>query len=374
MTARMRLLNPGPVTLSERVRAAMLGDDLCHREGEFAALHREILWRLERVYESRVGRTAVLLTGSGTAAVEAMVGSLVPRGERALVAVNGVYGDRMVAMLGAQGKDVEVVHSDWGLPIDVAAIEARLGRGPRVGFVLAVHHETTTGRLNDLASLGAVCRRHGVALLLDAVSSFGGEAIDLDGWGIEACAATANKCLHGVPGVSFVLARSAVFEERASGATSVVLDLHRHHAEQQRGGTPFTHAVQACYAFAEALREFDESGGWRARHWRYAALGAQLERGFLALGLRPLLARPGDRSVVLSAWGLPDGAGYAALHDHLKRHRFTIYAGQGSLQDRIFRIAVMGELLASDIDELLALVAEALHADAPATVAAWEAQ
>jgi 2-aminoethylphosphonate-pyruvate transaminase len=349
----MRLLNPGPVTLTDRVRGAMLREDLCHREGEFVALHQDILARLSRVYEGAAPLAAVLLTGSGTAAVEAMVGSLVPRGGRALVVINGVYGDRMAAMLEAQGKAFDVVRSDWGTPLDLGAVEARLGRGPAVTHVLAVHHETTTGRLNDLPALGAICRRHGAGLLLDAVSSFGGEALDLEGWGVEACAATANKCLHGVPGVSFVLARPGVFAERPSGATSVYLDLYWHHAEQLRGSAPFTHAVQACYALAEALREFDEAGGWRARRRRYAALAARVERGLLGLGLRPLLAAPADRSVVLSAWWLPDRVAYAALHDHLKERGFTIYAGQGKLQDKVFRVSVMGDLSDDDVGELL---------------------
>ena len=170
------LLNPSPVTLTDRVRGALQQLDLCHREKAFAELQLDIRQRLEAIYPAE-GYVAILLTGSGTAAVEAMVGSVVPRDGHALVVANGVYGDRMAQMLGAQGKRHHILATDWLQGIDLAAVDARLAADPTITHVLAVHHETTTGRLNDLDALGAVCRRHGRPLLLDAVSSFGAEPI-----------------------------------------------------------------------------------------------------------------------------------------------------------------------------------------------------
>lgn len=354
----LKLMNPGPVTLSERVRAALLGADLCHREPEFAALQAELRRRLEGVYPPAARDfTAVLLTGSGTAAVEAMVGSLVPRGGHALVAANGVYGERMAAMLDAQGKTAHVARAAWTEPMNLGLVEQLLSRERAISHVLAVHHETTTGRLNDIAALAALCRRTGARLLLDCISSFGAEEIDFEGWGLEACAGTANKCLHGVPGISFVLARRDALAAGRSGATSVYLDLFRHDAEQRRDSVAFTPAVQACHALAEALRELADEGGWRSRHARYAGLTRQLFEGLRAQGVAPLLDGAAPSSVVLTAYRVPAGYDYASLHEHLKAAGFVIYAGQGRFDQEIFRLAVMGAIDAADIARLLAACA-----------------
>ncbi|HEX4949861.1 MAG TPA: 2-aminoethylphosphonate aminotransferase [Blastocatellia bacterium] len=353
-----KLLNPGPVTLTARVRAALIGIDLCHREPEFAALQTVIRARLINVYPAAAQDfTALLIAGSGTAAVEAMVGSFVPRQGHALVVANGVYGERMAAMLTAQGKTAHIARAAWTEPMNLAAAEQMLMTEPRITHVLAVQHETTTGRLNDLAALGALCRRFDKPLLLDAVSSFGAEEIDFEYWNLAACAATANKCLHGVPGVSFVLARRDAMAAE-SGATSLYLDLFRYFAEQEKGSTPFTMPVQVCYALAEALRELEDAGGWQARRTHYAALSQQVFAGLQAQGIAPLLDLAAPSSSVLTSYRVPAGMNYTSLHAALKTAGFVIYAGQGQFQDEIFRIAVMGDLNAADIERLLAAFAQ----------------
>jgi 2-aminoethylphosphonate-pyruvate transaminase len=349
-----KLLNPGPVTLTPRVREALLRADLCHREPEFAALQAEIRERLVTVYpQAACAFTAVLLTGSGTAAVEAMVGSLVPRNGHALIVANGVYGERMAAMLEAQGKTLHLARAEWIEPMNLTLVEQILAREPRITHVLAVHHETTTGRLNDIPALGALCRRYRVPLLLDCVSSFGGEEIDFEHWNLEACAGTANKCLHGVPGISFVLARESALQTHQSGATSVYLDLFRHYAEQQKTSSPFTPAIHVCYALAEALRELADAGGWQHRRTHYAALSRQVFDGLRAQGVKPLLNLTSPSAAVLTAYRVPAGCAYASLHDFLKAAGFVIYAGQGKFSQEIFRIAVMGALDSADVERLL---------------------
>ena len=357
MTAerRMRLLNPGPVTLTERVRAALQRPDLCHREPEFYALALGVRGRIERVYEGCAGRyVALLLTGSGTSAVEAMVGSLVPRDGHALVVANGVYGDRMAAMLTAQGKRFTVVGAEWTAPMDLAGVERALSTDASVTHVLAVQHETTTGRANDVAALGALCRRFDKPMLLDGVSSFAGEPIDFEGWNLEAVAATANKCVHGVPGVSFVLVREAVFAARASGATSVYLDLWRHWKEQRTGASPFTQSVHCVYALEEALKELEDEGGWRARHATYVRRAGAVREALAGLGVGYFLSDGATASSpILTAFTVPAWTTYEALHDGLKERGFVIYAGQGPYAGKMFRIAVMGALGPQDMTELL---------------------
>ena len=256
------LLNPGPVTLTERVRAALGRGDWCHREVEFADLTKGILASLEKVYAAGTRMQAVLLTGSGTAAVEAMLATLTPPDTKTLVVANGVYGERMAAMLEARGHAVTCVSSPWEQGIDLDAIERSLVRDAGIRTVVAVHHETTTGRLNDVHGLAEVCRDHGCRLLLDAVSSFGAEEMDFESWPVAAVAATANKCLHGAPGLSFVLVREGVLDGIDWNVGSVYLDLRRY-AEAQRaeGFSPFTQAVHVAFALREALNELDDEGG-----------------------------------------------------------------------------------------------------------------
>jgi 2-aminoethylphosphonate-pyruvate transaminase len=213
-----------------------------------------------------------------------------------------------------------------------------------------IHHETTTGRLNDLAALGTLCRARGLHLLVDGVSSFGAEAIDFADASLDAVAATANKCLHGVPGASFVLVRRAALAQAAS--RTYYLDLGRLARLQDQRNTPFTPSVHAYYALVEALREIADEGGWRARHARCAALAEQARAGLAERGIGSVLA-PAESSVVLRAYRLPSGVTYAQLHDALKARGFVIYAGQGGLSAELFRISTMGNIHAADIDRLL---------------------
>jgi 2-aminoethylphosphonate-pyruvate transaminase len=213
-----------------------------------------------------------------------------------------------------------------------------------------VHHETTTGRLNALGELAALCSEFGVALLADTVSSFGAEAIDFDQPGFAAAAATANKCLHGVPGACFVIVRRAALQN--SAARTLYLDLAAWSRAQDQRGTPFTPSVQAYYALREALCEFADEGGLAARHAKYAALAGQVADGLAALGVQPLLSSA-ESSVVLRAYHLPPKLGYTALHDGLKAKDFIIYAGQGALASTLFRISTMGALGAKDMARLV---------------------
>lgn len=345
------LLNPGPVTLSARVRNAMLRPDLCHREPEFTTLQNSLRNRLLGVYGlSPASWAAILMTGSGTAAVEAMIASLVPRTGTLLVAENGVYGERIRTMAERHGITTVTARSDWQGAIDLEGVRAALAAHPGVTQVAAVHHETTTGRLNDLAGLAALCRESGVGMLIDAVSSFGAEAIDFDSWPIDACAATANKCLHGVPGTSFVVTRRAALAA-ADAQRSLYLDLAAYLANQDGGGTPFTQSVQTFYALDEALAEFFEEGGWTARQALYEARQARIRDTLARLGVETLLP-PQESSCVLQAFRLPSGMSYARLHDGLKARGFVIYAGQGKLAAGIFRISAMGAIGAADLQRL----------------------
>ncbi|MGR3907204.1 2-aminoethylphosphonate aminotransferase [Burkholderia sp. SR8] len=346
----MLLLNPGPVTLTERVRRSLLQPDLCHRESEFFDLQDEARARLVAAYALDPAEwAAVLMTGSGTAAVESMIAALVPQDGKLLVIENGVYGERITQIATQYGIAHDVLKHEWMQAPDLAQIAARLDAGG-YSHVAVIHHETTTGRLNDLGAIADVCRARGVKMLVDGVSSFGAEAIDFAGGVIDAVAATANKCLHGVPGAAFVIVRRSALAKAAS--RTYYLDLGRLAKLQDQRNTPFTPSVHAYYALVEALREFDEAGGWRARHAHYKALADQAQAGLAARGM-PLVLPEGASSVVLRAYRLPQGVTYETLHDGLKARGFVIYAGQGGLSKELFRISTMGAIQAADVERLL---------------------
>ncbi|MDX1518639.1 MAG: 2-aminoethylphosphonate aminotransferase [Gammaproteobacteria bacterium] len=353
------LLNPGPVNLSERVRKALLKPDLCHREQEFSDLQASIRDGLLKVYDLPAsGWASVLLTGSGTAAVEAMVSSCVPAHGKVLILENGVYGERMTRMAETHGIDHLPLHHAWGDEFDLTRLEGELQYHDEITHVAVVHHETTTGRLNDLSAVAHICGRHGVSMLIDGVSSFGAEEILFAEWNIAACAATANKCLHGVPGTSFVILNREIPDQMlGTRPRTLYLDLCTYLEMQDQGGTPFTQSVQTFYALDEALRELADEGGWRNRREVYRQRMHTVRGGLDEAGITALL--PDEKtSCVLSAFNLPSNLSYDQLHDHLKANGFVIYAGQGQLSQNIFRIACMGEIPEGAVNRLVQTVSD----------------
>jgi 2-aminoethylphosphonate-pyruvate transaminase len=281
-----------------------------------------------------------------------MLSSFAPVRGRTLIVANGVYGERMATMLRTMDRPCEVLSAEWDAPIDLVAVEEALIADPDISHVATVHHETTTGRLNPVGEIGALCAKLGRALLLDAVSSFGAEEIDFHDWNLAAVAATANKCLHGVPGLSFVLARREALAAAHDSPGSMYLDLRRYYNAQHGDGySPFTQAVQVAFALEVALDEFQEDGGWQQRGQRYRDIGSAVREYLRGLGVATLLSGE-EYSSVMCSYRIPSGVTYDALHDALKARGFIIYAGQAQFAERIFRIAHMGAISDDDVDRL----------------------
>ena len=358
---RRRLLNPGPVTLSDGVRAAMNVADQCHREPQFLRLMRDVRNRLATLYPSSDPRRAVLVTGSGTAAVESMLATFVPKDRPAVVIDGGVYGARMAEMIRRHGKPLHVVKNEWTQPADLEQLDTVLTKHD-ASFVVAVHHETTTGRIEDLTALASVAARHGVPMLIDGVSSFGGVSIDLDALNIAAIAGTSNKCLHSVPGTAFVVARADLLDAPTQ-APSLYLDLATGDAAQQKGFPAFTPAVQTVAALDVAIDELTGAGGVAARQQTYLDRTARVLNITSRLSIRPLLSH--NRGPILTAFELPAGLTFERLDEHLLKQDFVIYAGQKHLLDKIFRIAVMGDLTDRDFDDLERSLTEIVTSSTP---------
>jgi len=362
MTASARrtvLLNPGPVNVSPRVAQALLRGDLCHREPEFAVLQARIRELLCQAFAPHGQYTPVLLTGSGTAAMEAAVASSLSPQRKMLVLKNGVYGERLAQMATVHGFHCLELASPWTAPPDVTLLDRTLRDDPAIEVVCLVHHETTTGLLNPVAAVGAVVRRHGRVLLLDSISGLGGEEIDLAAAGVGLCVGTANKCIQGLPGVSFVLVNTREMERMQTlPPRSLYFHLPLLHTYQERQDTPFTPSVQIMYALDEALQELLEEGVSQ-RIARYRAAATLLRDGFQHVGLKGILP-PDLRSNTITSLELPAGFGYDRLHDMLKARGYVIYAGQGELATKMFRVANMGHLTQEDLQGFLAALTEVL--------------
>lgn len=354
------LLNPGPANTTRSVRQALVMPDLCHREPEFFAIMRSCRERLVRLAGGGPDWTAVLLTGSGTAAVEAAILAAVPPAGGLLVVVNGVYGDRMAGIARAHGIHAEILRYDVFTPVAAADVERALAADPTLGHVALVHHETTTGLLNPVEAVAAVAARHGRRVVVDAMSSLFGEPLDLGAGGFDFVIASANKCLGGIAGVSFVLARREALEAAAGRPPrSVYLDLWNHYALQENDNTPFTPAVQVLHALEQALVELEAEGvKWRIA--RYADNARVLREGMTQLGFR-ILVEAGARSSILTTFRLPDGVTYDVLHDALKRRGYIVYAGQGDLRTHAFRVSNMGTLTPADMTGVVSAFASALE-------------
>jgi len=352
------LLNPGPANTSATVRAALVMPDLCHREPEYFEMMRRCRAEITRLAGCGEDWTTVLFTGSGTAAVEAAICSAVPADRALLVVDNGVYGDRMLKIARAHGIAAHAVRSDIFTPVRTADVEAALAARPEISHVALVHHETTTGLLNPVAEVARVAQRLGRRMIVDAMSSLFGEPLDVAQAPLDFVTASANKCLQGVPGVSFVLARRPALEAlRGRPPRSVYLDLHSHFATQEQDNTPFTPAVQVLHAMEQALAELAQEGV-RQRVARYAENARVLREGLEQLGLAILVA-PEARSNILTTFRLPPGVAYDALHDALKRRGYVIYAGQGDLRTYAFRVANMGTLTPRDMSRAVQAFADA---------------
>lgn len=357
----MILLNPGPVNVSERVRNALQRPDICHRETECAELLQGIQQKILRAFVpgTESDYVAAVVTGSGTAAVEAAVLSSIPQGNRALVINNGVYGARLSTMVNTDRLGVAELTVDWTTRPDPERLFLALDQRPEIQTVAMVHHETTTGLINPVKEIAQVVEAQHRVFVLDSVSGLGGESVDIPGAGLALVAGTAGKCIQGFPGVSFVLIRrSFLARMKAYPPRSVYLHLPFYVDEDGNSVIPFTPAVQVLYGFDEALSELLEEGvGNRIQRFkRHAGL---IRTRMAELGMQPVL--PAEwQSNTLTSYYLPSGVSYQILHDRLKEQGYVIYAGQGQLASTIFRVANMGSLKDQDIQGFLVAFEQAV--------------
>jgi len=353
------LLVPGPVELHPRVLEAMSRQVVSHRSKEFSELLSEITDGLAMAVGGKRGKAA-LLTGSGTLAVESMIYSIVSPGDRVLLLEFGEFGRRMRESLEARGAEVHLLRASLGRAPSASEVrEAAEKLKPK--YIATVHVETSTGAMvRDLEELSRAAEEAGSLILLDAVSSLGGEELRMDDWGIYAVASCSQKGLGGPPGLSFVvLSEEATQRVCETERKPSYLDLCRNLKFLDKMETPFTPAVNLMYGFAEALKLLREEGidGRRERIWRASGL---LYRKAGSLGFSPLPPEE-HRAHTVAALFPPDGMAASEIIEALRRRGIHIASGMGELRGKILRVGIMGYVDEGIIEKLIFALEEVVR-------------
>ncbi|MGI4953263.1 MAG: 2-aminoethylphosphonate--pyruvate transaminase [Janthinobacterium lividum] len=361
---RTILLTPGPLTTSDATRAAM-SRDWGSRDQDFIDLSEGVRRRLGALVNAGDTHVVVPIQGAGTYAVEAAIGTLVPRDGRLLVLVNGAYGRRAAEMAERMGRSVATLECPEDQAVDPARVAAALRDDPAVTDVLLVHLETTSGLLNPLDAVAAVVAQAGRRLLLDAMSALGAVPIDLAATPVAAVMASANKGLEGVPGLAYVIAEAGHLDAMRGNSHSTSLDLQAQwagfEANRQWRFTPPTHVVAALSA---ALDQLDAEGGIAARAARYRGHMTALVVGMRQLGFAPYLPDALQGPVILTLRE-PPGFDFAALYQDLHRQGIVLYPGKLT-REASFRIGCIGAITLADIERTLAAIGAWLQRHAQA--------
>jgi 2-aminoethylphosphonate-pyruvate transaminase len=329
------------------------------RDADFIALTARVRRRILALAGAEASHACVPLQGSGTFAVEAMLGTMLAPQDKVLILANGAYGQRMARICGVIGRGHSLLTGPEDRPVDPADVSAALDGDAAVTHVALVHCETTSGVLNPLSEIATLVADHGRRLLVDAMSSFGALPVDAAEIGFTALAASANKCLEGVPGVGFVLAETAALSAAAGNAPSLSLDLHDQWRALEANGqwrfTPPTHVLAALDA---ALEAHAAEGGVDGRGRRYRANCAALVAGMRALGFETLLDDAHQAPIIVTFKEPAPPYDFEVFYGALRSRGYAIYPGK--LTDApSFRIGCIGQVFEADIEGLLEAVAEA---------------
>ncbi len=357
------LLNPGPVMTSARVKAALVHHDVCHRDEDYSGVVRRLQDKLRPLFGASPAHEVLLLTGSGTAAMEMAIASIASPGQKLLVISNGAFGERLAEIAELHRIPTVVVRSGWGELPRVDEVRAALDADPTIAAVAMIQHETSVGLLNPVGAVGQLCRRRGIALVVDAVSALGAEEVDMLRDGVGICFSSANKCLHSVSGVSFLCVAPEMWQrmENAPPRLYYLDPLRYRRYQRELWQTPFTPAVSAFFALEAALDELREQGGVPGRREIYRKRSLRIRRVFADLGFVSF-TNTGRESHTISTLRLPAFLGVSELYDRLKERGFVIYKCKADLAARHVQIANMGELPDTTIDGFLAAVTAVVEA------------
>ncbi len=339
------LLTPGPLTTSYRVKQAMLRD-WGSWDAEFRAMTADMRRRLLALIADRDNAyDCVPMQGSGSFCVEAMLGSFVPKDGKVLVLANGAYGLRAAQTMRYLDRAFTLIDKGDYLPPRGDEVAAALDADPAITHVIAIHCETSSGILNPVAEIAEAVRSRGRKLLVDSMSAFGAVPLEVEPIGYDAMVSSANKCIEGVPGFGFVIARKSELEAAKGRSHSLSLDVHAQWAAMETTGqwrfTPPTHVVAA---FLEALKIHESEGGVAARGARYAKNRDVLVSGMRELGFETLLSDRWLSPIIVTFFSPADpNFVFERFYDLMKAKGFIIYPGKLTVVDS-FRVGCIGRM------------------------------
>ena len=356
------LFTPGPLTTSQSVKQAMLRD-LGSRDVEFIQVVRSIREQLLSIagVSQAEGFECVLIQGSGTFGIEAVLTCAVPKQGKWLIVSNGAYGKRMQKITDVHEIATEVLTFDENQPVSVSKIDQVLANHPDIGAVAVVHCETTTGIMNPIREIGQVVRKHGKTYFVDSMSAFGAVQFDFRDSEIDYLVSSANKCIEGVPGFSFCLARRTSLQQAANWSRTLSLDLHAQWKGLETNGqfrfTPPTHTM---LAFHQALEELELEGGVAGREKRYESNCRTLLDGMRRMGFEEYLPRELQGHIITSfLYPEDEKFSFETFYEKLNDRGFVIYPGKVS-NASCFRIGNIGRIFESDVSALLAAIADVM--------------
>jgi 2-aminoethylphosphonate--pyruvate transaminase len=354
---KYKLLTPGPLTTTETVKQEMLFDH-CTWDDDYKNITQNIRSRLLKLAHVTPERyTSVLMQGSGTFGVESVLSSTVGNTDKLLICSNGAYGSRMAEI--CEWNRIPYVH--YQEPCDRIPSAEKAARfldgDAAITHIAMVHCETTTGILNDAQAMGTLARERGKTFILDAMSSFGGMEIPVADWNIDFLISSANKCIQGVPGFSFILASREKLAESKGKARNLSLNLYDQWEAMERDGKwRFTSPTHTVLAFSKALDELEAEGGISARSRRYTLNNRLLIDEMEKLDIHPFLGSE-HQSPIITTFLYPEWANFrfSEFYRYIKDRGYVIYPGKLTEVDT-FRIGNIGEIYPQDIEKLTEII------------------
>ncbi|MGL5152298.1 MAG: 2-aminoethylphosphonate aminotransferase [Clostridium sp.] len=353
------LLNPGPATTTDSVKFAQVVPDICPREKEFGNLMEFVSKELTKIVGICEEYTTVLFGGSGTAAVEAMISSSVGEG-KILIINNGAYGKRMVEIARAYNLNYEELISSPVSQVNINEVYKVIRESKeKITHLAVVHHETTTGLLNNIYNIGLVCNEYNIDLLVDAMSSYAAIPIDMKEMNIKYLASSSNKCIQGMAGLGFVIVNNNTLENlKYVKGNNYYLNLYKQYEYfKDNYQMRFTPPVQVLYALKQAIIEAKEEGITK-RYERYTECCDILLQGLNKLGLKKIVSGKNHSKLITSIME-PNIIGYdfEMMHDYLYERGFTIYPGK--VDDlNTFRIANIGDIKPCEMEAFITNISE----------------
>ena len=349
------LLTPGPLTTTETVKQAMMTDWCTWDEDYNVHIVQEIRKSLVELATAHTDEyTAILMQGSGTYCVESVIGSVIKPNDKLLILSNGAYGDRMGNIAEYHGIRYDMLAFDETEQVSVTYVDDYLAHNADITHVAVVHCETTTGVLNPLKEIAHLVKMYGKKLIVDAMSSFGGVPLDVQELGIDFLISSANKCIQGVPGFGFIIARQSELMYCKGVSRSLSLDIYDQWETMEKGHGKwrFTSPTHVVRAFKQAMDELKAEGGVEARYRRYCENHDVLVDGMRSLGFKTLLPDEIQSPVITSFLYPHAGFDFKGFYAQLKEKGFVIYPGKISQADT-FRIGNIGDVYPDDFRRLV---------------------